>query len=73
MLRIANGNFPCTLKAVPEGSGAGQQLGPTRADGLLEGSLLLLSCRLQPHHEQTQVQVNLLNWPGWGQSCTITI
>lgn len=43
------------MKAVPESSGAGQQLGPTGAVGLLEGGLSMLSCRLQPHHEETQV------------------
>lgn len=61
---MANFSLLCTVKAVPEGSGAGQQLGPTGAVGLLEGGLALLSCRLQPHHEETQVQAHSLKVDG---------
>lgn len=48
------------MEAVPEGSRAGQQPGPAGAVGLLEGVLPLLSGRLQPHHEETQVQAHTL-------------
>lgn len=49
------------MEAVPEGSCAGQQPGLAGAVGLLEGVLPLLSGRLQPHHEETQVQPRTLN------------